>query len=285
MTPPHGGIANCELRISDLETNQSAKPLFIHRLFSEIAPRYDWFNRIASMGLDQRWRRQAVAASGASRGMDVLDVCAGTGDLALLCATHTQRDGMAPPPAAVPRCGTLGLKGREVAFGDAAGGGVVVGVDFNHAMLQAALRKQQAAGLAVHWLLADAQSLPFRSESFDRIFIGFSTRNLNDLAGGLREMCRLLKANGKLIVLETGRPSNRLVRIGHLLFLFTAARLIGWLLTGRLWPFTYLARSVKGFVTPTELVALLNACGTRACYLPLSGGLASLYIAEKFSTS
>jgi len=229
--------------------------MFIHRLFSEIAPRYDWFNRIASMGLDQRWRRQAVAASGASQGMDVLDVCTGTGDLALLCATHTQRDGM------------------------------VVGVDFNHTMLQAALRKQQAAGLNIHWLLADAQSLPFRSESFDRIFIGFSTRNLSNLAGGLREMCRLLKANGRLIVLETGRPSNRLVRIGHLLFLFTVARVIGWLLTGRLWPFTYLARSVKGFVTPTELVALLNACGTRACYLPLSGGLASLYIAEKFSTS
>jgi demethylmenaquinone methyltransferase/2-methoxy-6-polyprenyl-1,4-benzoquinol methylase len=94
-------------------------------------------------------------------------------------------------------------------------------------------------------------------------------------------MCRVLKPRGTLIVLETGRPSNRLVRVGYLLFLFTLARAIGWLLTGRLWPFTYLARSVKGFLSPHEFVSLLRTCGMEARYVPLSCGLCSLYLATK----
>ncbi|MBI3319468.1 MAG: hypothetical protein HYZ89_02625, partial [Candidatus Omnitrophica bacterium] len=68
---------------------------------------------------------------------------------------------------------------------------------------------------------------------------------------------------------------------GYWLFLHTAARCIGWLLTGRCWPFTYLARSVKAFLSPPEFVALLETCGTRARYVPLSWGLASLYVARK----
>lgn len=263
----------------------STKRLFIHRLFTTIAPRYDWFNRLASFSLDQRWRREAIMASGVSRGMDVLDVCTGTGDLALLCATH-----LSAPTAVERQAGTDGK-------------GLVVGLDFNEQMLRAASHKQraclrprlprspmggqgaqqgrQASGLCVHWLEGDAQELPFCSASFDRVFIGFSTRNLSDLELGIREMLRVLKPHGQLVVLETGRPSNRFLRAGYLLFLHTGARLIGWLLTGRLWPFTYLARSVKGFLRPAEFVSLLTACGTKAHYIPLSWGLASLYVAQK----
>ncbi len=227
------------------------KRAFVHRLFTAIAPRYDWFNRLASLTLDQCWRRRAIVESGVGPGMRVLDVCTGTGDLALLCADRT----------------------RE--------GGVVVGLDFNETMLQAASQKQQQTRQAIRWLQGDAQALPCQSGSVDRVFIGFSTRNLSDLPQGLREMLRVLKPGGQLIVLETGKPNNRLVSLGYLVFLFTIARLIGWLLTGRLWPFTYLARSVKGFVSPAEFVALLNACGSQARYLPLSCGLASLYLARK----
>ena len=228
-----------------------AKRLFIHRLFTAIAPRYDWFNRLASLGLDRRWRRRAIVESGVRNGMCVLDVCTGTGDLALLCAQ--QADGQS----------------------------LVVGLDFNDTMLRAAIRKQRAQHVSISWLQGDAQVLPFSSGSFDRIMIGFSTRNLSDLKRGLGEMVRVLKPTGELVVLETGRPANRVVRIGYLVFLATAARVIGLLLTGRLWPFTYLARSVKRFLSPPEVVSLLNACGTQARYIPLSQGLASLYIASK----
>lgn len=224
---------------------------FVHRLFTTIAPRYDGFNRLASLGLDQGWRRRTVRESALQPAMRVLDVCTGTGDLALLCGRH--------------------VNGR----------GLVVGVDFTQAMLDGAVRKARAAGSGVVWMRADALTLPFASERFDRVLIGFSTRNLGDLRAGLAEMVRVLKRRGKLVILETGWPSNRLVRAAYLVFLLTVARTIGWLLTRRAWPFTYLARSVQGFLAPAEIVKLLDACGTSARYVPLSLGLASLYIAEK----
>lgn len=224
------------------------KPQFVRRLFTTIAPRYDWFNRLASLGLDQQWRRQAIEIGALAKGMRVLDVCTGTGDLALLCERKLDE-------------------------------GSIVGVDFTESMLRSALRKPRAAH--VSWLAGDAQSLPFQAESFDRTFIGFSTRNLSDLEQGCRDMLRVLKPGGRLIILETGRPSNPVVRLGHWLFLGTVARGVGLVLTGRLWPFTWLARSVKGFLTPPQVVALLERCGAHATYAPLSFGLASVYVAVK----
>jgi demethylmenaquinone methyltransferase/2-methoxy-6-polyprenyl-1,4-benzoquinol methylase len=223
----------------------------VHELFATIAPGYDRFNRLASLGLDQRWRRQAVAIAGVRPGMRVLDVCSGTGDLALLCAR------------------ALG------------GDGHVAGLDFTFEMLDGARRKQRAQGAAVGWLRADALAMPFPPAVFDRLFIGFSTRNLTNLQAGLTEMVRVLKPGGQLVILETGWPSQPLVRAAYLAFLGTVARVIGWMVTGRLWPFTYLARSVKAFISPSEFVALLARCGAPAQYRPLSGGLASLYIATK----
>ena len=231
------------------------KRQFVHRLFTTIAPRYDWFNRLASCGLDQRWRRRAITEGRLTPGMRVLDVCTGTGELAFLCARS--------------------LEDR----------GLITGTDFNHAMLEGARWKQRGGDGMVRWVCADAQALPFASGSFDRVLIGFSTRNLSDLPLGLREMIRLLKPGGRLVILETSRPSNPILRAGHRLFLMTIARGIGWLLTGRLWPFTYLAQSVKGFLAPPEVVALLASCGTLATHRPLSFGLASLYIAERPAVS
>ena len=224
---------------------------FVQRLFTRIAPRYDWFNRLASCGMDQRWRRASLACGGVAPDQRVLDVCAGTGDLALLCARRQREPGL------------------------------VVGVDMNRAMLGYARRKQRAERLPVEWLQTDAEALPFASGSFDRVLIGFSTRNLSDLMGGIREMLRVLKPGGKLIILETGRPSNPVVRWGYQLFLFTVARTIGFMLTGRCWPFTYLARSVQQFLTPQELTEILRTLAAEVEYVPLSYGLASLFIATK----
>lgn len=229
----------------------SSKRRFVHRLFTTIAPRYDQFNRLASLTLDRRWRRRVVAEGRVEPGMRVLDVCTGTGDLALLCADRV------------------------------AGEGLVVGADFNAMMLRGAAVKSAAVPRPPAWLRGDAQALPFPAGVFDRVLIGFSTRNLSDLPGGLREMIRVLKPGGQLLVLETGRPSHPVVRAGYFVFLHTVARAVGWVLTGRVWPFSYLARSVKEFLSPPEVVALLQRCGAAARYVPLSKGLASLYVADK----
>ena len=227
------------------------KRRYVHRLFTQIAPRYDWFNRLGSFGLDRRWRRAAVAQAGLGAGHRVLDVCAGTGDVSLLAARRHPEVGM------------------------------IVGLDFTAAMLSLAQVKQRRAGAAVSWVQGDAQALPFKGATFDRVLIGFSTRNLSDLDGGLRELVRVLRPGGRLVILETGYPRHPLVRAGYQAFLFTVARTIGLLLTGRCWPFSYLARSVRQFLTPTQMLERLAACATQARYQPLSFGLASLYIATK----
>lgn len=229
---------------------QEKRP-FVQRLFTRIAPRYDWFNRLASCGLDQRWRRQALAYGDVQPGQRVLDVCAGTGDLALLCARQQH------------------------------GRGYVVGIDMNREMLRHAQHKQQAQEVSIRWFQGDAEALPFAAGSFDRVLIGFSTRNLSDLMGGLQEMMRVLHPSGRLVVLETGYPKHPVLRWGYQAFLFTVGRLIGFLLTGRAWPFTYLASSVKHFLTPQQLTERLQRTGAAVQYIPLSCGLASLYVATK----
>ena len=231
--------------------NPVAKRPFVQQLFTSIAPRYDWFNRLASFGLDQHWRKAAVARACVEPSHRVLDVCSGTGDLAMLCAAL--RDGS----------------------------GRVIGIDMNRAMLQRAQAKQQARRLLIAWMQGDAESLPFAGDSFDRLFIGFSTRNLSNLAEGLREMVRVLRPGGQLVILETGYPSHPVFRAMYQLFLFTVARTIGWLLTGQCWPFTYLARSVRQFLTPQQMRECLQHAGTQVEYVPLSCGLASLYLATK----
>jgi demethylmenaquinone methyltransferase/2-methoxy-6-polyprenyl-1,4-benzoquinol methylase len=223
---------------------------FLQELYTQIAARYDWFNRLASCGMDQGWRKQALEHSRLRPGMRLLDVCTGTGDLALLAARRIRA-------------------------------GTVVGLDMNRAMLSWAQQKCGKANLPIGWLQADALCLPFADNAFDRITIGFSMRNLADLPAGLKEILRVLSPAGQLIILETGRPSHWLLRAGYHLFLHTFARLIGWVLTGKAWPFTYLARSVQQFLSPGEFSQLLESRGADAVYRPLCNGLVSLFIATK----
>ncbi len=242
-------MASLPLRLSSLGVDE--KRTLVQRLFTRIAPRYDSFNRVASCGLDQRWRKRALVLGGIQPGQRILDVCTGTGDLAILCAKRQQ------------------------------GQGTTIGIDMNPDMLSRAHHKQRSQDLAIAWLQGDAEALPFASGSFDRVVIGFSTRNLSDLTTGLREMVRVLRPQGRLIILETGYPSHPVARLGYQAFLFTFARGIGWLLTGRVWPFTSLARPVREFLTPQQVVERLRSVETKAEHIPLSYGLASLYLATK----
>ena len=234
---------------------EAGKRRFVQRLFSEIAPRYDWFNRLASCGLDQGWRRAAVSRGGVASGHRVLDLCTGTGDLAFLCAERQR------------------------------GRGLVVGADFNAEMLRQARGKQARRMAQIAWVQADAEALPFPTGGFDRVFIGFSTRNLGDLGRGLRELVRVLAPGGRLVILETGYPEHPALRAAYRVFLFTVARAIGFVLTGRVWPFTYLERSVRQFLTPAQMLARLQGLETQVQYVPLAHGCASLYIAIKTASN
>src|SRR5579862_7552776 len=141
-------------------------------MFGAIAPTYDALNRVLSLGVDQSWRRRAVAALGGLRGRRVLDVCAGTLDLSELAARA---------------------------------GAIVTASDFAPEMLARGRHKLDGASGAT-LVCADAQALPFPDGAFDAALCGFGLRNLDDPARGLREWRRVLAPGGRLVVLDFFRP-------------------------------------------------------------------------------
>ena len=212
----------------------------VRSMFDRIAPVYDAMNRAMTAGLDQRWRRLAVAAS-VRPGDRVLDACCGTGDLAL---------------AAVE-----------------AGAGEVVALDFSERMLERARRKSAA----VEWVRGDVLALPFADESFDAVSVGFGIRNVADLEGGLRELRRVLRPGGRLAVLEITRPQGVLSPFFRLWF-DVLIPVAGRLLPGGR-AYTYLPASVRRFPGPRELTAVVEGVGFEGVrYRLLAGGIVALHV-------
>jgi demethylmenaquinone methyltransferase / 2-methoxy-6-polyprenyl-1,4-benzoquinol methylase len=210
-------------------------------MFDRIAPVYDTMNRLMSAGLDQRWRR-ITAESAVRPGDRVLDVCCGTGDLALAA--------------------------------DAIGGRVT-GIDFSERMLERAVRKSQA----VEWRRGDALSLPFRDESFDAVTVGFGVRNLEDLGRGLAELRRVLRPGGRAAVLEITQPRGPLALFYRLWF-DGLVPLAGKVLPGGT-AYTYLPASVRRFPGPSEFAELMRGAGfDPVAYRLFAGGIVALHVGE-----
>jgi len=221
-----------------VETGRLA-PDAVRSMFDRISPVYDAMNRTMTVGLDQRWRRATVAA--VVRPDDrVLDACCGTGDLA-------------------------------VAVLEA--GGRVTGLDFSERMLERARRKSTE----VDWVQGDALALPFEDGSFDAATVGFGVRNLDDLERGLAELRRVLKAGGRVAILEITRPSGLLAPFYRLWF-DGLVPLLGKLLPGGS-AYTYLPASVRRFPGPEELAGLLRAAGFEDVrWKTFAGGIVALHI-------
>jgi demethylmenaquinone methyltransferase / 2-methoxy-6-polyprenyl-1,4-benzoquinol methylase len=213
-------------------------PEGVREMFDRIAPVYDVMNRVMSGGLDARWRRAAAEAV-VRPGDAVLDVCCGSGDLA-------------------------------VAALDA--GGRVTGVDFSRPMLERARRKAPA----VDWVEGDALALPFGDGSFDAVTIGFGLRNLADPALGLAELRRVLRPGGRVAVLELTRPSGLLALFYRLWFehlVPTGARL----LPGGS-AYAYLPASVRRFPGPADVARLMDEAGLEEIRWRLfAGGAVALH--------
>jgi demethylmenaquinone methyltransferase/2-methoxy-6-polyprenyl-1,4-benzoquinol methylase len=214
----------------------------VQRMFDRIAPVYDAMNRVMTAGLDRRWRRATVQEA-VRPGDRVLDACCGTGDLAV--AAHE------------------------------AGAAEVVGVDFSERMLERARRKAPE----LEWVQADVLALPFEDASFDAAVVGFGVRNVEDLEAGLKELRRVLRAGGRLGILEITTPRGPLTLFYKLWF----DRIVP--LLGRLLPggdaYTYLPASVRRFPGPEELAELLGACGFRDVrFRRFAGGIVALHAGE-----
>ncbi len=208
------------------------KATAVRRMFGSIAPRYDLLNHLLSLNIDRLWRRRAVALL--LRGLDAangrfLDVCTGTFDFALAL---TRRKGFR---------------------------GLVVGSDFALPMLQRGLRKIE--GAPVRPACADALALPFRGATFDGATVGFGVRNLADLAGGLREMRRVLKPGAPLVILEFTTPRSQPLRALYFLYFRRILPLIGRMVSGHDSAYSYLPASVLDFPEPAALAVMMREAG------------------------
>jgi demethylmenaquinone methyltransferase/2-methoxy-6-polyprenyl-1,4-benzoquinol methylase len=228
--------------------------LEIRESFDAIARRYDLTNRVISCGVDLYWRRVAVRAfTDLPRGGRVLDLACGTCDLTL--------DLLRQRPDAQ-----------------------VVGADLSRAMLALAARKVPAALAArggpasVPLVNAPAEALPFARRTFDGAMIAFGIRNVPDYRAGLGEMLRVLRPNGRIVVLEFSTPPSRLLWRAYNWYFFHVLPHIGGLITGREQAYRYLTRSVTEFPDAAAFARAMEECGfASVTWRALTGGIACVH--------
>src|SRR5829696_1926756 len=219
----------------------------VRGMFDRIAGVYDVMNSAMTAGLHHQWRQRAVDRAEVGPGADALDVCCGTGDLALELRRR------------------IGPDGR------------VVGCDFSQPMLELARRKSGEQALPVEFGWADALELPYGDASFDAVTIGFGARNLADLERGLAEMARVLRPGGRLVILEITRPQREPLAAFYSLWFARIVPVIGTF-AGDPDAYSYLPSSVRTFPEPRELAAMMDAAGLeRIRWLLLAGGIIAIH--------
>lgn len=210
------------------------EPARIRGMFASIAGTYDLLNHLLSLNRDHGWRRAAVEAAGVRAGDVVLDVCTGTGDLAVEL-------------------------GRRVGPG-----GRVVGTDFCEAMVRLGVPKTGDVAAPVGLGVADTLRLPFRDGTFDAVTVGFGIRNVEDLAAGIREMARVAKPGGRVAILEFTQPPNPLFRFVYYVYFLILLPILGNLVSGgKRNAYGYLPRSVLRFPGRERLRRICEEQGLR----------------------
>jgi demethylmenaquinone methyltransferase / 2-methoxy-6-polyprenyl-1,4-benzoquinol methylase len=239
-----------ELKAKEAEHSRAVKAMF-----SGIAGRYDLLNHVLSLNIDKTWRRrvrkmlQPVLDRSDAR---VLDVACGTGDLSLELADHARAH--------------------------------VIGTDFCRPMLEVATTKAPADGSQIPYLEADAMQLSFADDSFDAVTIAFGLRNLPNFENGLRELHRILKPGGRLVVLECSHPPLPGFRQLYHFYFGKVLPRIGGLVSGSRGAYEYLPDSVSRFPRQEELVSLMHSVGfIDVTFRNLTGGIAALHSGVKSS--
>lgn len=225
----------------------------IGEMFSAIAPRYDFLNRVLSLRQDRRWRREAVAQIRPERGGRHLDMATGTADVAL---EILRRNG---------------------------GEAFVVGSDISLEMMRIGREKTALAGRKgrIAFVRAPGEDLPFRDGAFDSASVAFGIRNVVDRERGLKEMCRVVRPGGRIVVLEFSQPEGTLFgALYHFYFTKVLPR-IGGLLSKRS-AYAYLPESVQAFPPPPEFSEMMRRAGcAKVDSRPLTFGIVTLYVGEK----
>jgi len=221
-------------------------PAAVNEMFAAIARRYDLANHVLSCGLDFYWRRRAAGIVADWQPKKILDLATGTGDLAIALQE--------------------GIPNAEI-----------TGSDFSKEMLEIAKQK----GLE-RTVLADIVALPFPDGSFDCVTIAFGLRNVQDWSAALREMARVLRENGHLLILDFSLPQWAVLRAAYRIYLHRCLPLIAAALTRRRNAYEYLGNSIEEFPNGDVLLRLIESNGfTDASAAPVTGGIVTIYIAAK----
>jgi len=219
-------------------------------LFAAIAPRYDFINDVQSLGLHRRWKRALLKMAEVKPGDRALDLCCGTGD---------------------------------IAFALQAAGAEVVGIDFSPAMLGVARERAKnaadAAGPArLQFLCADALNIPFADGSFDIVTIGYGLRNLASWEAGLEEMARVARPGGRLLVLDFGKPDNKVWRSVYFACLRFLVPLFGKLFCQDASTHAYIFESLRHYPEQQRVTAKMKALGLHDVQVrQLLGGAMSIH--------
>lgn len=224
-------------------------------MFDRIARRYDLMNSVMSAGLHHRWRRRAAGLARLRPGDQALDACCGTGDLALELKRR------------------VGPNGK------------VIGLDFSKPMLDEARAKSARLGVEIEYVQGNALELPFEDGAFDAVTVGFGVRNLADLKTGLAELARVVRARGRLVVLEITSPRRPPLSWFYAVWFDRLVPLLGALAADRD-AYTYLPRSVRRFPAAPELATLMENVGLQdvQCLL-LAGGIVAIHSATVLERS
>ncbi|MEX0856619.1 MAG: bifunctional demethylmenaquinone methyltransferase/2-methoxy-6-polyprenyl-1,4-benzoquinol methylase UbiE [Balneolaceae bacterium] len=221
----------------------------VRAMFADIADDYDRINSVLSFGVHHAWRKTAVVESGAKEGDHVLDCATGTGDLA-------------------------------IAFKETVGdSGYVMGTDFCAPMIEPAPAKAEKAGLQIDFEVADAMNLPYENDKFDISTIAFGIRNVDEPVTALKEMARVVKPGGRVVVLEFGQPKG-LLKYPYNLYSQHIMPTIGGWLSGNREAYTYLPKTSAAFPAGDNFLELMEKSGAFEKYraVKLTGGIAYVYV-------
>ncbi len=245
-------FTKANVRLNSYLPPPEEKKKFVRRMFDAVAPRYDLLNHVLSLGIDVYWRRQMLRLINFRMNPRLVDLATGTGDVALMAV-------------------------KEGAY-------KVVGVDLSVGMLRHGLAKirRKDADRQIGLVAGDAENLPLPSGSVDAVTIAFGIRNVSDIPAALREMCRVLKDSGLVVILEFSRP--RLIGLRQLYHFYFLKILpwIGSLISHDKKAYHYLPHSVLRFPEREDFAALLREAGfSEVRYFDMTLGVVSVYCGMK----
>lgn len=253
-TPQAGSATDDTTDFGYRQVKKQEKAGQVAEVFHSVAGKYDMMNDLMSMGIHRLWKRFTIELSGVRPGHRVLDIAGGTGDLTMKFSDLVGRDGK------------------------------VVLADINASMLQVGRSRLTDRGYVgnIEYVQADAEHLPFPDNSFNAVSIAFGLRNVTDKDQALRDMCRVLKPGGKLLILEFSKPTNPLLSKAYDLYSFNALPLMGQLVAGDGNSYQYLAESIRMHPDQDTLKGMMDAAGfVNTRYHNMTGGIVALHAGIK----